>query len=417
MDRLKKAVIIDEITNSYEEREINEREIAALLKSNKVEAKPAYIKEIASYLVDEEDFDVIPDRLDDQMRGSDEGTQTRLLTKSEEKEFARQISLYYAIDQLNEIATRKNLWDWKLKARDVVTFANSLKKGTGKTTEEIEDIEYLQNEIKILLTEDEICSKLFPDGLNTSIQEISSAGETARYALANANIRLVISIAKKYTNRGLDLGDLIQEGNSGLMKAISRFDYKKDLKFSTYATWWIRQAITRALADQGRTIRVPVHMVETINKLTKQTRILVQELGREPSVEEIAQRMEMTVEKVLKAQSISSTPISLEGNIGDDEDTKYGEFIQDENTITPEQYMNQVMLRKNLEEIMGYLSEREEEVLRLKYGFVDGEPKTLEEVGEIFGVTRERIRQIETKALKKLKTHAKKKGLAQLVNN
>ena len=292
-----------------------------------------------------------------------------------------------------------------LSAEEEIELAQKMEAGAVAT----EKIQILKSRI-----DNEEVEEAELDGLNEEIKNLQKdvdGGAEAKKRLAEANLRLVVSIAKRYVGRGMLFLDLIQEGNLGLIKAVEKFDYRKGYKFSTYATWWIRQAITRAIADQARTIRIPVHMVETINKLIRVSRQLLQELGREPSPEEIAEEMNMPVDRVREILKISQEPVSLETPIGEEEDSHLGDFIKDDNVPVPADAAAFTLLKEQLEEVLGTLTEREQKVLTLRFGLEDGRARTLEEVGKEFNVTRERIRQIEAKALRKLRHPSRSRKL------
>ena len=269
----------------------------------------------------------------------------------------------------------------------------------------------LDDPVRMYLKEIGQIPLLTPEEEQELAQKVSEGDQMAKNKLTEANLRLVVSIAKKYSGRGLHILDLIQEGNTGLIRAVDKFDHTKGNKFSTYATWWIRQAITRAIADQARTIRVPVHMVEVINKATRCNRKLVQELGREPTVEEIAKELNLPVEKIIEANRTAADTLSLDTPVGDEEDTSIGSFVEDERTPGPADATSNAMLAEALKEILDTLTEREADVLRMRFGMYDGRTHTLEEVGQIFGVTRERIRQIENKAIRKLRHPSRAKKI------
>ena len=272
----------------------------------------------------------------------------------------------------------------------------------------------IDDPVKVYLKEIGRVPLLTPDEevqLALDIQKGGKDGERAKQRLSEANLRLVVSIAKRYVGRGMQFLDLIQEGNLGLIKAVEKFDHTKGFKFSTYATWWIRQAITRAIADQARTIRIPVHMVETINKLVRIQRQLLQDLGREPTPEEIGAEMDLPTEKVREILKIAQEPVSLETPIGEEDDSHLGDFIEDQEVLSPAEHTAQTLLKEQLEEVLDTLTDREENVLRLRFGLDDGNVRTLEQVGKVFGVTRERIRQIEAKALRKLRHPSRSKQL------
>jgi RNA polymerase primary sigma factor len=311
---------------------------------------------------------------------------------------------------LSQKDLRKTLKEMKASPQK----AKAVIKKLGLNVDELEEANLnIQNsQKKTKRVEDE--AKLTEDALRTTYKDIHEGermAERAKSELVEANLRLVVSIAKKYTNRGLQFLDLIQEGNIGLMKAVDKFEYKRGYKFSTYATWWIRQAITRAIADQARTIRIPVHMIETINKLIRTSRALVQELGREPTSEEIAKRMDIPVSKVRKVLKIAQEPISLETPIGEEEDSHLGDFIEDRQVVSPSDAVINLNLKEQTESVLKTLTPREEKVIKMRFGVGDGSEHTLEEVGQNFAVTRERIRQIEAKALRKLRHPSRSRKL------
>lgn len=340
------------------------------------------------------------------------------------------ITSYFAEDNLDAEKTEKILEALEAAKIDVLTINESGDEDdTLLIDDEIEDLENIEeidmasidlsapegvsidDPVRMYLKEIGKVPLLSSEEEVELAKRIEDGDEEAKKKLAESNLRLVVSIAKKYVGRGMLFLDLIQEGNLGLIKAVEKFDYRKGYKFSTYATWWIRQAITRAIADQARTIRIPVHMVETINKLIRVSRQLLQELGREPSQEEIAERMDVPVERVAEIMRISQEPVSLETPIGEEDDSHLGDFLPDENIATPAEAAAYTLLKEQIREVLQTLPDREQKVLKLRFGLDDGRPRTLEEVGKEFKVTRERIRQIEAKALRKLRHPSRSKKL------
>ena len=319
------------------------------------------------------------------------------------------------LEKLNEQIDAANINiidDFSSEALDSISLEVDLPKETDAAeTVAVNDNAAMDDPVKVYLKEIGRVPLLTPEEEIELAIRITDDDEKAKKRLAEANLRLVVSIAKRYVGRGMQFLDLIQEGNLGLIKAVDKFDYTKGFKFSTYATWWIRQAITRAIADQARTIRIPVHMVETINKLIRTSRQLLQQNGREPTPEEIAKEMEITPEKVMEIQKIAQDPVSLETPIGEEDDSHLGDFIQDEDSPAPQDSAAHTLLREQLEEVMDTLTPREAMVLKLRFGLEDGKARTLEEVGKQFDVTRERIRQIEAKALRKLRHPSRSKKL------
>ncbi len=347
----------------------------------------------------------------------------RLITKGREQGFVTQQEILKAlpeaedqvellddlygafIDQGVEVVDQKDKLIWQTEPEEDVANAVS--------EEYIKDI--ADDSVRLYLREIGKIPLITGEEEVVLAKRIEQGDKAAKDALAEANMRLVVSIAKKYIGRGLDLLDLIQEGNTGLLRAVEKFDYTKGFKFSTYATWWIRQAITRAIADQARVIRIPVHMVETINKLIRTQRRLTSELGREPVPEELAKEMEMDVEKVLHIQKISQDTTSLDAAVGEDEDSTLGEFIEDHDTVSPVDAATYELLKEHINDTLALLTPREQKILRMRFGLEDGRSHTLEEVGQEFGVTRERIRQIEAKALAKLRKHKDSKRLKDYI--
>lgn len=325
------------------------------------------------------------------------------------------------LEKLNEMIDSANISivdDFSAEALDGIPLEVDLPKETDAAeTVAINDNAAMDDPVKVYLKEIGRVSLLTPEEEIELAIRIADNDEKAKKRLAEANLRLVVSIAKRYVGRGMQFLDLIQEGNLGLIKAVDKFDYTKGFKFSTYATWWIRQAITRAIADQARTIRIPVHMVETINKLVRVQRQLLQDLGRDPTPEEIGAEMDMSADRVREIQKISQEPVSLETPIGEEEDSQLGDFIEDSQAIVPPDAASFSMLQEQLTQVLDSLADRERKVIELRFGLVDGHPRTLEEVGREFGVTRERIRQIESKTLAKLRHPSRSSKLKDYIES
>ncbi len=341
------------------------------------------------------------------------------ITKSliEEGKKAGSLSSDYLCDKLDSIEASGEQVDQIYKALDDahINIVNDYEKDKDLYDQLLKEIN-MDDPVKMYLKDIGRVPLLSPEEEVELAKRMAEGDESAKLRLSEANLRLVVSIAKRYVGRGMQFLDLIQEGNLGLMKAVEKFDYQKGFKFSTYATWWIRQAITRAIADQARTIRIPVHMVETINRQVRVSRMLLQKLGREPTAAEIAEEMGISESRVMEIQKIAQDPVSLETPIGEEEDSHIGDFLEDETATAPSDTVAFTMLKEQLISVLDTLTPREEKVLRLRYGIDDGRPRTLEEVGKEFNVTRERIRQIEAKALRKLRHPSRSKRLKDFLD-
>ena len=377
-----------EINDFFKDMELEEKDMEKIFEY--VEAQGVDVLTISAANEEEEDLDIDPDMLSEE---DEVDVETIDLSVPEGIGLEDPVRMY--LKEIGKVPL--------LTADEEIELARKMEAGA-KAAEKIAELEK-EREDAAKKRQDEIDKEL------AELQKDIAGGEDAKKKLAEANLRLVVSIAKRYVGRGMLFLDLIQEGNLGLIKAVEKFDYSKGYKFSTYATWWIRQAITRAIADQARTIRIPVHMVETINKLIRVSRQLLQELGREPLPEEIAAEMKMPVERVREILKISQEPVSLETPIGEEEDSHLGDFIQDDNVPVPADAAAFTLLKEQLVEVLSTLTDREQKVLRLRFGLDDGRARTLEEVGKEFNVTRERIRQIEAKALRKLRHPSRSRKL------
>lgn len=367
---------------------------------------------------DEDDVDDDFITLEDQTASKPSPTHVTAILVSRARKKNNQIHQQEVLDYIEDVNLEEEFLDDiidSLEKMGIVVLDeddSTLDEGTRRVKKQsVDDIIMVDDPVRMYLKEIGRVDLLTASEERELAARMAAGDEEAKQHLTEANLRLVVSIAKRYTGRGLQFLDLIQEGNLGLIKAVDKFDYHKGFKFSTYATWWIRQAITRSIADQARTIRIPVHMVETINKLVRHQRQLLQELGREPEPEEIAEKMGITVDKVREIQKISQVPVSLEKPIGEEEDSQLGDFIPDEDAQSPAEQASYTLLREQLFEVLKELTPREEQVLKLRFGLKDGRTRTLEEVGKEFDVTRERIRQIEAKALRKLRHPNRSKKL------